>query len=355
MEEQEQLSLVGGVSFVVPVHNGAATLRDALTAIAEDVGLSASAEIIVVDDGSTDDSRLIVADLAETIPMRVIRGSGRGAAAALNTGIRAARFALIAQIDQDVIIRPGWTHALAAALADPTVAAAQGWHLRDPSAPLCARATSIDLEQRYLTLADGDTDHVCTGNTMYRAAVLHWVGLFDETLGYGYDNDVSYRLQEAGYRLRVEKRAQSVHRWREKLAGYLRQQYGFGYGRIDVVNKHPWRFNGDCVSPAAMMWHPLLMAAAVILLVGSAPLGLIGLDWQPYFACGATLVGLLFLERVAASGRAWSRCGDVASLTFPVLHLLRDISWVAAIAVWVKRRLTGEPSLPFHSMGAPAR
>jgi glycosyltransferase involved in cell wall biosynthesis len=355
VEEQEQLSLAGGVSFVVPVHNGAATLRDALTAIAVDVGHSASVEIIVVDDDSTDRSRHIVNELAETIPIRVIRGTRHGAAAALNAGIRAARFALIAQIDQDVIVRPGWTRALAAAFADPAVAAAQGWHVRDPSATLCARATAIDLEQRYLALQDGDTDHVCTGNTMYRASVLHWVGLFDETLGYGYDNDLSYRLTEAGYRLRVERHAQSVHRWREGVAGYLRQQYGFGYGRIDVVHKHPWRFNGDCVSPAGMMWHPLLMTAAVVMLNASPVLALFRLGWQPYFAFGSTLVALLFLERVAASGRAWSRSGDVASLTFPVLHLLRDITWVAAIAVWVKRRLTGEAPLPFHSMGAPAR
>ena len=343
-----------GISFVVPVHNGAATIRDALGAIAADVTGDPSVEVIVVEDGSTDESAEILMELAERLPMRVIRGSGRGAAAALNTGIRAARFSLIAQIDQDVTIRPGWTKTLIAAFDDPAVAAVQGGYVRDPSASICARAMAIDLEQRYLAVRHGDTDHVCTGNTVYRTAALHWIGLFDETLGYGYDNDVSYRLQEAGYRLRIDKNAQSLHRWREDLHGYLRQQYGFGYGRVDLVNKHPWRFNGDRVSPAAMMWHPLLMAAALGLLLVSGPLAVLGLAWQPSFSLGATLLGLLFLERLGAGGRAFARCGDPASLTFPLLHLARDLMWVVAIAVWTKRRVTGAPSLPSHSMQASA-
>jgi len=185
------MQLNDGITFVVPVHNGAATIREALTAIAADVAGDLSAEIVVVEDGSTDESADIVMELAQTMPIRIIRGAGRGAAAALNAGIRAARFSLIAQVDQDVIIRPGWTLALTSAFADPAVAAAQGWYVRDPSASLCVRAMSIDLEQRYLALPKGHTDHVCTGNSVYRASALHWIGLFDESLGYCYDNDVS--------------------------------------------------------------------------------------------------------------------------------------------------------------------
>ncbi len=341
-----------GISVVVPVRNGAATLRHTLTAIAEEVGEDPSTEIIVVEDASDDESPDLLAQLAETIPMRIIRGQGRGAAAALNAGIRAARFSLIAQIDQDVVIGAGWMRALTDEFNDPAVAAAQGWYVRDPSASWWIRAMSIDLEERYLARARGETDHVCTGNTIYRASALHRIGLFDEALGYGYDNDVSYRLLEAGYRLRVQSDARSLHRWREGLAGYLRQQYGFGYGRIDVVHKHPWRVGGDCVSPAPMMWHPLVMAVAFLILLVSCALGVFGAGWQPYLAFALTLIGLLFFERVAAAGRAFSRVGDVAALTFPVLHLARDAVWLAAIAVWAKRRITGKPSLPSHSMQA---
>lgn len=345
-----------GISFVVPVHNGAATIRDALTAIVADIGADPATEILVVDDESRDDSPRVLAELAETMPIRVIAGQGRGAAAALNAGIRAARFSLIAQVDQDVIIRPGWTRALMTALADPSVAAAQGWYVYDPSATVCVRAMGLDLEERYVALLDmdKDTDHVCTGNTLYRASALHWIGLFDETLGYGYDNDVSYRLQEAGYRLCIRPDAQSGHRWREGFAGYLRQQYGFGYGRVDLVNKHPWRFIGDRVSPPSMMWHPLILAASLMLMVLGGLFAIVGWNWQTYVVSGSMFFALLTLERIAVGVRAYLRVGDPASLLFPGLHLARDLVWVIAIAVWTKRYVTGERSLPSHSMRARA-
>ena len=345
-----------GISFVVPVHNGAATIRDTLTAIAADIGADLQTEIIVVDDASGDESASIVADMAATMPIRVIAGQGRGAAAALNAGIRAARFSLIAQIDQDVIIRPGWTQTLTAALAESSVAAAQGWYVYDPGATVCVRAMGLDLEERYVTLLsrDTDTDHVCTGNTLYRASALHWIGLFDETLGYGYDNDVSYRLHEAGYRLCIEPEAQSLHHWREGLAGYLRQQYGFGYGRVDLVNKHPWRFIGDRVSPPSMMWHPLILAASLMLIAASPVVAVFGGNWQTYLGWGTMFLALLLLERLAVGVRAYLRVGDAASLLFPGLHLARDFVWIIAIVVWTKRCVTGQPSLPSHSMRARA-
>jgi glycosyltransferase involved in cell wall biosynthesis len=343
-----------GISFVVPVHNGAATIRDTLTAIAADIGVESQAEIVVVDDASRDESSSILAELAETMPIRVIAGEGRGAAAALNAGIRASRFSLIAQVDQDVIIRPGWTQALTEALADPAVAAAQGWYVHDPSASLCVRAMAIDLEERYVAILDADTDHVCTGNTVYRASALHLIGLFDETLGYGYDNDVSYRLHEAGYRLRIHPEAQSVHRWREGFTGYLRQQYGFGYGRVDLVNKHPWRFIGDRVSPPSMMWHPLILAGALMLILTGGLLAPFAANWRSCVVSGVMFLALLFLERFAVGVRAYLRVGDPASLLFPVLHLARDVVWVGAIGIWLWRCVTGHPSLPSHSMRARA-
>ena len=102
----------------------------------------------------------------------IIAGEGRGAAAAINTGVRAARFPIICQVDQDVVLKPGWMRRLAAALDDPAVGAAQGYYASDPRATLCARAMGLDLEQRYAAMAGSDTDHVCTGNSAYRADAL---------------------------------------------------------------------------------------------------------------------------------------------------------------------------------------
>ena len=342
-----------GVSFVVPVHNGAAWVRDTLEAILSQAD-GRPMEVIVVDDRSRDGSSAILRQLAEQWPLRIVAGAGRGAAAAINVGVRAARFPVICQVDQDVVLRPGWMRLLTEVLDDPTVAAVQGYYATDPGATMCARAMSFDLEQRYAAIDGDDTEHVCTGNSAYRAEALRRVGLFDETFGYGYDNDLSYRLREAGYRLSFCRAAQSVHRWREGFIGYLGQQYGFGYGRIDLVAKHPSRVIGDSVSPAGMMMHPLVMAIAIAGLVGAVPAAAADGPWRALALGGAALLASLGLERLAAGVDAARRFRNLTPLVFPFLHLSRDLAWVAAIAVWSARRFVGRPSLPCHSMRARA-
>jgi len=338
-----------GVSFVVPVHNGAAWIRDTLAAIvAQDEGRPM--EIIVVDDRSGDESAAILRQLSQRWPLRLLTGEGRGTAAAINEGIRAARYPIVCQVDQDVVIGSGWMRHLAMELEDPTVGAAQGYYVTDRSAGLCARAMSLDLEQRYAAIAGRDTGHACTGNTAYRADALRLVGLLDETLGYGYDNDLSYRLRSAGYRLTLVRDARSVHRWRDGIAGYLVQQYGFGYGRIDLVAKHPRHVGGDTVSPATMMSHPVLMAVAVAAFAAAALAAAVDGPWRPIALGAAGLVAVLAFERLVSGVSAAWRFRALTPLVFPVLHLARDLAWVAAIVVWMVRRMSGRRSKPAHSM-----
>jgi glycosyltransferase involved in cell wall biosynthesis len=343
-----------GVSFVLPVHNGAETLDAVLHAVFGAVEGEAPIEVIAVDDQSRDTSAEILRRVATKRPLRIVEGEGRGAAAALNTGIRLARYPLIAQLDQDVVIDKGWLRRLVAALDDLGVAAAQGQYVVDGRASLIGRAMALDLAQRYEAIGT-TTSHVCTGNSLYRATALHQVGLFDETLGYGYDNDLSYRLIAAGYRLTFCRDAHSTHRWRDTLTGYLAQQYGFGYGRLDVVAKHPARMSGDTVSPAAMMSHGAIMTVAILGLVVACGAMLVGMDWRLPANAALALLSLLAIDRAWASALALARFRDPAALLFVPLHLLRDLAWVVAIVVWGLRRVTRSAGDPAHSMGAARR
>src|SRR5262245_39171974 len=95
------------LSVVIPVHNGARWIARVLAA-GERAGRGRALEIIVVDDGGTDGSHEIVRRAAVAREIRIIDGPGRGAAAAINAGILAASHALVAQIDQDVIVDDAW-------------------------------------------------------------------------------------------------------------------------------------------------------------------------------------------------------------------------------------------------------
>ena len=337
-----------GVSVVMPVRNGARTLPAALAALLRE-GEGRPFEILVVDDGSADGSRAVVREIGSP-RVRLLEGGGRGAAAAINAGLAAARHPLVAQVDQDVVVEPGWLARLIDALETAGAAAAQGWYIAPPDASLPARIMALDLASRYRRIAGGLSDHVCTGNVVWRRQAVLDAGGLDERLGYGYDNDLSYRLAAAGHRMVIVRDARSVHHWREGWAGYLRQQYGFGYGRLDLVARHRHRLLGDRVSPAGMMAHPVVMAVSLALLLASAATAGAGLPAAALATAGALGIGALAAERSIAGVRAAVRERDAAGLWFPLAHLARDLAWVAALAVWSARRLTGRETRPHHSM-----
>ena len=346
------------VSFVVPVRNGFATIATTIAGI-ERQRDGRPCEVIAVDDRSTDGSTALLADFATAGRIRLLAGAGLGPSAAMNLGISAANHPVICQVDQDVELLPGWLNRILTPLEqDERIAAVQGHFTTDRHAPPIARAMGLDLEQRYIALENGETGHVCTGNTAYRASALADAGPFDETLGYGNDNDMSYRLTNRGWRLAHCRNAHSVHRWREGFWDYCRQQFGLGYGRLDVVARHPHRMAGDTVSPAAMMLHPLLALAALTCLVAAGAITVAGssvLAARGFAVTGLVILAGLAVERTIAGVRAWWRFSDPAALLFPVLHLARDLAWVSAIILWTARRLMRLKSQPSHSMPHASR
>ncbi|SRR5579883_428175 len=89
------------VSAIIPCYNGARFLADALQSVVTQS--YANREVIVVDDGSTDNSEEIVARFPS---IRYIRQTNSGVAAARNTGIRNSRGDYIVLLDQDDRLRP---------------------------------------------------------------------------------------------------------------------------------------------------------------------------------------------------------------------------------------------------------
>jgi len=340
-----------GVSFLIPVHNGEPFLRAVLDAVLAEAAAHPAfvVEIIAVDDGGGDGSRAILDTYAAAGKVRIVDGAHHGAAAALNVGIRAASHAIICQVDQDVIIKPGWLPTLVAALADPAVAAAQGYYETPTDGSLWAKTMGYDVQLRYEDIRGDDVDHVCTGNAAYRRQALLDVGLFDESFGYGYDNDMSYRLAAAGHRLVICREARSIHRWKNRLWAYLRQQYGQGYGRLDLVAKHPRHVHGDIVSRTLMMAHAPLTALALVLILLSPVSRIVWSTYLPLYL-GLALLGGLGLERLVAGIRAARRFSSWAPLGFVVAHLLRDVAWSVAIVRWTIRRTVGVPRRPTQSM-----
>lgn len=100
------------VSVVVPVRDRAELLDRCLAALVPQLG--AGCEVVVVDDGSTDDSREVARRWASLGPVQLLDGGGRGAVAARALGVEASGADVVAFTDSDCVPSAGW---LAAGLA----------------------------------------------------------------------------------------------------------------------------------------------------------------------------------------------------------------------------------------------
>lgn len=95
------------ISVVIPAYNEQALIGKCLNKLI-DQGRSIG-EIIVVDNGSTDDTAKIVSNYAHRFPhIRLVEEPARGVANARNTGIEAANHEIVGRIDADTLVPPGW-------------------------------------------------------------------------------------------------------------------------------------------------------------------------------------------------------------------------------------------------------
>jgi GT2 family glycosyltransferase len=207
------------VAVVIPNHNGARWLPGVLESVAAQT--VAPAEVLVVDDGSTDGS----AALAEAFPgVRVLRlGRQGGFARAANAGVAAVGAEAVALINTDVVLAPDWLELALAALApDAAAVATKMVDLGDPSVLYSAgdvlRRDGV-CEQRGRFERDrgvydepGEVFSACAGAALYRRAALVATGGFDERLGmYLEDVELGLRLRLAGWSCRWEPRAVVRH------------------------------------------------------------------------------------------------------------------------------------------------
>jgi hypothetical protein len=178
------------LSVVVPVHNGARFLHEAIASVLAQA--YPRIEIIVVDDGSTDEIEAAVRTLP--VDVRFIRQRNMGAAAARNRGFREASGELVAFLDVDDLWPERALDVMTTELRDhPELDAVHG------HGQLFSRE---DGELRWLSHA-GETFPYYIGAAVFRRRALEQVGLFDESLGFSEDTDWFLRARERG--LNIER------------------------------------------------------------------------------------------------------------------------------------------------------
>jgi glycosyltransferase involved in cell wall biosynthesis len=220
------------ISVVVPVRNGMPWLEHQLQALV-DQDYDDRWEIIVADNGSTDQSRGVAVAWSDRHGhIRLIDASAvRGAPAARNAGARAAHGDLLAFCDSDDVVRPGWLASCVRALetADVVAGIFDFWSLNGLPASPPAPASMVQLP--FLPAGLG-------ANLAVRHPVFDAVGGFCEDLVTGEDIDLCWRLQTEGYRFAIEEEAVVSKRDRTGFWEVFRQGFAFGRGGPVLYRRH---------------------------------------------------------------------------------------------------------------------
>ncbi len=298
------------ISVIVPAYNAARYLDGCLRALRDQDLPSSEYEVIVVDDGSTDDTSAV----AEAAGARVIRIGHSGPAAARNAGLQAARGEIVLFTDADCEPVPHWARTLAEALAQPEVVGAKGTYLTRQR-ELIARFAQVEYEERYARMAGRDRiDFVDTYSAGYRRSVILANGGFDSTFQEPTveDQELSFRLAAKGYRLVFAPQAQVYHRHVTSISAYVRRKYRIGYWKALMMRWLPEKAVSDSHTPQALKVQ--------IVLLGLGGLGFVGawfwpsLWWLPAAAAfGFGLSAIPFLRH------AWRRDRLVALIALPML------------------------------------
>jgi glycosyltransferase involved in cell wall biosynthesis len=200
----DRLVTLPRVTVVIAAFNAANTISSALKSVLAQT--EQRFEVVVVDDGSTDDTATSVASF-EDPRVRLVTQRNRGPSAARNTGLRAARGEYISILDADDLWLPQYLEVMTGALeADQNAAFAytDAWVLEDGTGRIRRRSamsyqrpptTVPDPRSFYLLLLE--RNFVYTSVTA-RRSVLEAAGGYDETLGTGEDWDLWLRISAAG-------------------------------------------------------------------------------------------------------------------------------------------------------------
>ncbi|MEZ5560107.1 MAG: poly-beta-1,6-N-acetyl-D-glucosamine synthase [Pseudomonadales bacterium] len=315
VDQPPPLASSPGVSIIVPAHNESFAIHETIDSL---LALDyPDYEIIVVNDGSTDDTADIIDTYAARGAVRALHlATNQGKASALRVGTLAARHEFLVCIDGDAILdRHALRWIMRHFLSGARVGAVTGNPRIRTRSTLLGKiqvgefSSIIGLIKRAQRIY-GRIFTVSGVVAAFRKSALHQVGFWDPTKLTD-DIDISWRLQMAHWAIRFESNALCWILMPETLKGLWRQRLRWAQGGVEVIIEHArgllrWRrrhmwpvFAEFCIS---VLWsYTMLFLGASLLLAQllDAPALPRFSDWLPSW--GGALIGLTCLVQFAVS------------------------------------------------------
>ena len=235
------------ISVVIPCYNQGRFLREALDSVS--AATARPVEMIVVDDGSTDDTGRRAARYPG---VRLIQIPNGGLAAARNVGLADARGTIVAYTDADVRVEPDWLTYLVQPMLDPDIVGAGGPNVVPDDDPFVAQCVArAPGGPTHVLLDDRTAEHIPGCNMAFRRTALRAIGGFDPQFRVaGDDVDVCWRIRQQGWTIGFSPAATVWHHRRNSVRAYLKQQWGYGRAEALLEKKWPDKYNG----PGHLTW-----------------------------------------------------------------------------------------------------
>ena len=227
------------ISVVVCSYNGQRTIKDTCEGLLKVT--YPDFEVIVVDDGSTDDT----AAIARNYGFWVASCPNQGLSRARNVGMELATGEIVAYLDDDAYPDPHWLHYLAIAFMTKNYAAVGGPNILPRGDGLIAECVSNSPGgPAHILYSDRIAEHIPGCNMAFRKEALQKINGFDPQFrAAGDDVDVCWRIQENGGTIGFSHAAVIWHHRRSSVKAYWKQQLGYGRAEAKLERKWPEKFN----------------------------------------------------------------------------------------------------------------
>ena len=203
----------------------------------------ANLEVIVLDDGSKDDTSKLVSEAFSTDPrVTLMTMENGGKARALNRGLELATGDIIVALDADTLFPPDTIAMLARWFADPRVGAVAGNAIVGNRVNLVTRwqaleyVTAQNLERRALAALGAVTVVPGAVGAWRKSALMALGGYPPETLAE--DQDLTLSVQLAGWRVEFDPEARAYTEAPDTVEGLLKQRFRWSFGTLQCLWKH---------------------------------------------------------------------------------------------------------------------
>jgi len=303
------------ISVVIPICNSEKTIKRTIEALLSQK-TEKSYEVIVVDDGSTDETPNII----QKYPIKIILKKNAGPSVARNTGWKAASGKIVAFTDSDCIPVPDWLDTISKHFQDLSVGGVGGTYKTENRGSILATYIGEDIGFRHNRLRK-EIEATGTFSAAFRKNLLKQVGGFDETYekATAEDFDLCFAIRKTGYKIIYEPKAIVGHYHKEEFLKYMKSQFWHSVWRVYVYKKYKNMAKGDQYTPITT----LVQVPITLLLLLSLVLGIfIGkLSIVSIF-----LVGILLILTVPFISYE-IRKNPLIAMTGVFMQLIRNIVW----------------------------